>query len=171
MMGLHASIKTLVAAAALLALAGCGPVLSRETLGQTDRGLGFEQVIKDPAAYTGKTIVLGGTILGIENREGTTVVEVLEQEMNSRLMPVDPESSAGRFLVEFDGFKDPAVFTNGKLLTVAGTITGVRKRRLGGSTYTYPVIRPVEHYLWKRRGYGGGPRIGIGLGIGITHVD
>ncbi|MDP2690781.1 MAG: Slp family lipoprotein [Deltaproteobacteria bacterium] len=167
----HGPLRKTLLVIALLALAGCGPVLSKETLGQVDRGLQFEEVIKDPSAHTGSSVVLGGTILGIENLRDRTIIEVLEQDMNSQLRPIDPEKSAGRFLVEFDGFRDPAIFSRGKLLTVAGRITGAQERPLGKGTYAYPVIKPIEHYLWEERGYSGEPRIGIGVGIGITHID
>jgi len=158
--------KITALAAALFILAGCAPVISEKTLGQMDRGLNLEEVLKDPGAYTGRTIVLGGTILAVENLEGRTVAEVIEQEMNSHLKPITPENSAGRFLVEFDGFKDPAVYTKGRRITVAGTITGVEKRTIGKTAYTYPVIRPAEHYLWEETSASTEPRVGIGLGVG-----
>jgi len=153
--------------AALLALAGCGPVISKETLGRMDRTLTLEEVLKDPGAYTGRTIVLGGTILSVENLQGRTVAEVIEHEMNSQLKPVRPESSAGRFLVEFDGFKDPSVYSRGKRISVAGAITGVEKKTIGKTEYAYPVIRPEEHHLWEAASEPSSPRIGLGLGLGF----
>jgi len=158
--------RNIILAVALIALFGCAPVISEKTLGQMDRGLNLEEVLKDPGAYTGRTIVLGGTILTVENLEGRTVAEVIEQKMNSQLKPVKPESSAGRFLVEFEGFKDPALYNKGRRITVAGTITGVEKRTIGKTAYTYPVIRPAEHYLWEEAG-STEPRVGIGLGVGF----
>lgn len=159
--------RNMILAGTLLLLAGCGPVISKDTLGRIDRTLTFEEVIKDPGAYAGRTIVLGGTILAVENLDGRTIAEVIEQDMNSRLKPVRPESSAGRFLIEFDGFKDPALYNRGKSVSVAGTITGVEKRMLGKAEYAYPVIRPVEHYLWEEERGPSEPRIGLGLGLGF----
>ncbi len=150
-------------------VAGCGPVLSDGTLKQVDREVSFVQVIKDPASFTGRKVVFGGAILGVENLADRTVVEVLEEGMNSQLKPVDPDKSAGRFLVSYDGFKDPAIYMPGKLITVAGTITGAEKRKLGKGSYTYPVIKPIETYLWRETNYSDEPRIGIGVGIGIIN--
>lgn len=156
---------------ALLLLAGCGPVLSDETLRQVDREIRFEDVAAGPSAYTGRSVVFGGTILAIENRQDRTVIEVLEQDMNSQLKPVDAEKSKGRFLVEFPDFKDPAIYGKGRLLTVAGKVKGTEERKLGERTYTYPVITPIEHYLWTEERYYDQPRIGIGVGIGFSHID
>lgn len=161
------TIRRIILGAALIALAGCAPVISKDTLRRMDSGLRFEEVIKDPGSYTGRTIVVGGTILSMENLKSRTVVEVIEQDMDSRLKPVKPESSAGRFLVEFDGFKDPALYNRGKRITVAGTITGVEKRMLDKTEYAYPVIKPAEHHLWEETRGSSEPRIGIGLGVGF----
>lgn len=156
-----------------LALIGCAPVISKETLNTVDRSITFEEVIKDPSAHTGKGVVFGGTILDTENREDNTVIEVLQEGLNARLRPVVPEESAGRFLVSFKGFRDPAIYSKGRGITIAGKVTGTEQRKLGKGTYTYPVIEPVEHYLWDRRTYGrdGDVGIGIGLGFGYTHID
>ena len=159
--------RNMILAATLLLLAGCGPVISKDTLGRIDRTLTFEEGIKDPGAYTGRTIVLAGTIMAVENLQSGTVAEVIEQDMNSQLKPVRPESSAGRFLIEFDGFKDPSIYNRGRRVSVAGTITGVEKRMLGKAEYAYPVIKPVEHYLWEEQRGPSEPRIGIGLGLGF----
>lgn len=163
--------RLLVFASVALLLGGCAPVISKQTLATVDRGLEFNEVIREPDAYAGRSVVFGGTILGVENMDGRTVVEVLQERLNSQLKPVDPEESAGRFLVEFDGFKDPVIYSTGNRLTAAGEITGVERRKLGKATYAYPVLKPREHYLWGPRPYDPGPRIGIGIGLGYTRID
>ena len=150
-------------------LAGCAPVISESTLATVDREVGFEELVKNPGAYTGRRVLLGGTIIKVENLEDRTMLEVLQAPIKTRLRPGPADESAGRFLVEFDGFLDPVVYS-GKLMTVAGTVEGVLEKTLGKMTYKYPVIRPVEHYIW-RKGYDTGPRFGIGVGVGIIHTD
>ncbi|MDO8427317.1 MAG: Slp family lipoprotein [Deltaproteobacteria bacterium] len=154
----------------LAVFAGCAPVISEEALKDVDREINLGDVIKDPEGYAGKGVVFGGTIISAENLENRTILEVIQHGMNSRLNPVYTEESAGRFLVDFPGFKDPAIYANGKRITVAGKIKGVEEKKLGKGTYRYPVVEPKEHYLWPRQGYGE-PSIGIGFGIGYTHID
>lgn len=163
--------KALLIASALILLYGCAPVISKETLKTVDREISFSQVAKDPGAYVGKSVVFGGTIINVDNQEGRTVMEVLQEGLDYRLKPVLPEESEGRFLVEFPAFKDPAVYSKGRGITVAGTIKGVEEGKVGKTTYKYPVIEPREHHLWRLRGYDPGTRIGIGLGFGYTHID
>ncbi len=161
----------IVMALMIAALAGCAPVISKDTLATVDRGIKFEDVVKDPGPYAGKNVVFGGTIINVENTESRTVLEVVQQGMNSQLNPVYTDESAGRFLVDFPGFKDPAIYSIGKRLTVAGRVKGSLEKKLGKGTYRYPVIEPTEHYLWPRRGGYSEPSIGIGIGIGYTHID
>lgn len=160
------SLKMLAAALALAVLAGCAPVISGPVLKDIDRSIEFRSVAAEPARYKGTSVVFGGTIVRVENLEGTTVMEVVQEGMNSQLKPVSPEESAGRFLVKFNEFKDPAIFSAGKKITVAGVVTGAETRPLGKSTYRYPVIEPREHYLWEPSDYDRG-RTSIGIGIGF----
>lgn len=166
------SAKMLLIAAVLLLAAGCGPVISENVLKTVDRDIEFRSVVADPARYNGRSVVFGGTILNIENLEGVTVMEVVQEGLNSQLKPVDRGESAGRFLVKFDRFVDPAIFSAGKRITVAGVVTGTETRPLGKGNYRYPVIEPKEHYLWEPSDYDrGSPRIGIGIGLGYWHVN
>lgn len=166
------SAKMLIIAAVLLLAAGCGPVISENVLKTVDRDIEFRSVVADPARYNGKSVVFGGTILNIENLEGITVMEVVQEGLNSQLKPVERGESAGRFLVKFDRFMDPAIFSAGKRITVAGVVTGTETRPLGKGNYRYPVLEPKEHYLWEPSDYDrSGPRIGIGIGLGYWHVD
>ena len=160
------SMKMLGIALMLTALAGCAPVISENVLKTVDRGIEFRDVATDPAKYTGKSVVFGGTIILVENLEGATVMEIVQEGLNSQLKPVSREESGGRFLVKFKEFKDPAIFGAGKRITVAGVVTGAETRPLGKSTYRYPVLESKEHYLWEPSDYDRG-RTSIGIGIGF----
>lgn len=151
---------------ALILVAGCAPVISQNILSTVDKNVAFQDIIKNPQTHIGKTVVFGGEIISVENLETTTVVEVLHEAINRRLKPVGAETSAGRFLAVFTGFKDPAVYSKGKLLTIAGIVKGVEAKKLGKMDYNYPVIEETGHYLWTRSRE---PSFGIGVGVGVSH--
>ena len=151
-------------------LSGCAHVITGESLRKADRDLTFAVLMKNPEAHRGKTVLLGGTVIGVENREETTVLEVLEEPLSGGLKPGDPEKSGGRFLVEFKGFLDPALWA-GRPVTVVGTVKSIEEKTLGKMPYAYPVITPIEHYLWRRgQGYDS-PGVTFGIGVGIFHGD
>ena len=157
--------KTVLLLLSLIVFCGCAPVISRQTLKSVDREVKFADLAGHPDKYMGREVVLGGTIVSVENREDKTEVEVLDQPLNRQLKPVDPEKSEGRFIAVFDGFKDPALYARNRRITVAGVFKGVVKRKLGKMDYGYPVVESREHYLWKAP-YGE-PSLGVGVGIGI----
>lgn len=158
------TVRLTAAAFALAILAsGCAPVISKGVLEGANRDVSYGDVVEDPNRYRGETVVFGGSILNVENEEGATRVFVLHQPLNWRLRPTDATGSAGRFVAEFKGFVDPAIYAKGRELTVAGTITGFQPGTIGNMPYLYPVIEVVEGHLWD---YGrGGPRVGVGLGV------
>lgn len=159
-------MRLLVSFLALAVLAGCAPVIPQNIISTVDKNLAFSDIIKNPGAHAGKTILLGGEIIAVENLETTTVIEVLHEAINRRGKPVGADTSEGRFLAVFKGFKDPAVYSKGKLLTMAGVVRGTETRKVGKTDYRYPVIEETGHYLWQQ---GHEPSFGIGIGVGVTH--
>ena len=149
----------------LTVLSACAPVISPEVLKTVDALITFEQVLKDPDAYKGKTVLLGGTILKTINLPDDTLIEVMEQPLDRRNRPVNPGASKGRFIILFKEFKDPVIYSTGRLITVAGEVTGSQLMPLGETNYNYPMISPKEYYLWKPYE---GPAIHIGVGVGTT---
>lgn len=146
-------------------LTACAPVISQGVLKTVDRTIAFEQIMKNPDAYKGKAVLVGGTILKITNLPDKTLIEVIQQPLDRRNMPESPENSKGRFIVVFKEFKDPAIYSPGRLITVAGEMIGSQARPLGETNYNYPLLSPIEYYLWKPYG---GPDIHLGIGIGTT---
>ena len=149
----------------LTVLSACAPVISPEVLKTVDAVITFEQVLKNPDAYKGKTVLLGGTILKTINLPDETLIEVMEQPLDRRNRPVNPGASKGRFIILFKEFKDPVIYSTGRLITVAGEVTGSQLRPLGETNYNYPMISPKEYYLWKPYE---GPARHIGVGVGTT---
>lgn len=149
------------------ALAGCAPVISQKTLDTVDRAAAFRDVQADPARYAGRPVLFGGAIIAVENLTDATYVEVMQQPLNSRLRPIDPGKTQGRFIAVFKGFKDPAIHAPGRFLTVAGKVSGSQTRLLGKMDYRYPLIEVIEDHLWPGPGEPASPGVSIGLGVGV----
>lgn len=117
---------------------------------EIDRTVRFADLQQAPSEYTGRTIMLGGTVIkGKRTKEGIEL-EVLQRptEEEGRLTE-DRLRSEGRFLAVREMFLDPASLPEGTPITVIGTVKGVTTRPLDESDYVYPVLE-VKHIIdWK----------------------
>jgi len=161
---LLACIATLTA----LVMAGCAPVISPAVLKEVDQSVGFEQVLKNPLAYRGRTVLLGGDIIETQNFAEKTLIVVLQRSLGFRKKPAAEGESKGRFIVSVPGFLDPAIYRPRRKVTVVGSVSGKEVRPLGEIEYTYPIITKRELYIWPvEESSATQPRVRFGVGIGI----
>lgn len=160
------TMKKILSLVLIIAVSGCASVISKPVTDKVDKSVIIQELFKDPQKYYGKTIVLGGVIIKIENLETKTRIEVLESPLSSSLKPEkDLEKSRGRFFAYIEGFSDPALFPTGRFITIAGPVSGVETNTIDKHLYAYPVISVEEYHLWKPYS---GPSISIGVGVGTT---
>ncbi|MEJ2066562.1 MAG: Slp family lipoprotein [Deltaproteobacteria bacterium] len=154
--------------ATVLLLAGCAHVISRGVLQEVDTSVSFAQLSKDPEAYRGKTVLLGGDVIETQNLSDKTLVFVLQRPLDRRGEPGAGDVSEGRFIITTPGFLDPAIYGPGRKITVAGTVVGKEVRPLGEIEYTYPIIEKRELYLWpEEEAASDEPDVHFGVGIGV----
>jgi outer membrane lipoprotein len=152
----------LLAFAALLWMAGCAPVFSRQALDQVDRSISFHELQSDPEHYQGKWVMLAGVIINTNNTNEGTFVEVLQKPMGRRGRPLDTDVTGGRFIISSAQFLDAAVYLPGRLITVIGEAAGRKVQPIGEIEYRYPVVTAKELHLWEPSA---GPQFMFGVGI------
>jgi outer membrane lipoprotein len=130
-------------------MASCAP-FSRQTMGQVDESLTYRSVQRDPDRYLGKTVLWGGVIVEITNKQKETELKVRETELDIEKRPEDLDRSAGRFIVRYAGFLDPAIYQAGREITVVGEVAEKEVLPLGNTRYSYPVLLAKEIHLWER---------------------
>jgi len=129
-------------------LSGCAHVISKDLREAADPGATFGEVLKNPNAYKGKSVVWGGEIIDtINKQDGTTLIEVFQRSLSWREEPTG--SSEGRFLVRVESYLDPYVYKNGRRVTVAGEVLGEEVKPLGEMDYRYPLILSRQLHLWE----------------------
>jgi outer membrane lipoprotein len=137
-----------------LLLSGCAHVISKDLRGQVDRSLTFREVFQNPNAYQGKMVIWGGDIVKTMNqKDGTTLVEVFQLPLSRRGEPNETYASEGRFLILAEKYLDPYLFQRGKKITVAGEILGEKRMALGEMDYRYPLVSSKQIYLWREYYY------------------
>jgi len=130
---------------------GCAPVISDQIRTQVDTAIGFEELLRNTAAYTGQVFVLGGYVLEAVKEQDGSRLTVLEAPLNARGEPGPADSSRGRFMVRTSEFLDPEVYRRDRMVTVGGRLAGATEQQMGESTYSYPVIEASEIHLWAER--------------------
>lgn len=127
---------------------GCTPVISKPVRDQVDKNLVFKEVLKDPEAYKGSTVVWAGVIIEAKNMPEGTLIEILQRQADFFGAPEGGDRTEGRFLALYPSYLDVAVYGKGREVTVGGVVEGKRIMPLGEIQYTYPLILAKEIYLW-----------------------
>lgn len=158
--------RIFAAGLAFILLAGCASVISDRVLREADPTISFKEVLLNPDRFRGRTVVLGGTVLRSIPKKDETWIEVLQQPLGRRLLPRETDISEGRFIVKYRDYLDPAVYRQGRKITVAGEVIGREMLLVGEMQYSYPVLLNRETHLWEPD-EDRSPRFMFGIGIGI----
>jgi outer membrane lipoprotein len=129
---------------------GCAHVISKDLRASSDLSLKLKQVIENPNPNKGKSVVWGGEIIQtINQKDGTTKVEVFQRSLDWMGKPKQTVASEGRFLVLVEKYLDPYLFRRGRKITMAGEILGEEMKLLGEMDYRYPLLSCKQIYLWE----------------------
>ncbi len=99
----------------------------------------------------GARVRWGGTIVDTRPGRNETCIEILARELGRDNRPRATDITRGRFLACREGFKDPAVFVDGRDITVIGDLSGFTEGKIGEFEYRYPRIDAEVLYLWSPR--------------------
>lgn len=110
----------------------------------------LDEVLQAPERFVGRKVRWGGTLIGMELKQGETWLEVVERELGSDGKPKLSDLSGGRFLARVEGFLEPLIYAQGRQITVVGRIRGSTERALEQTTYRYPIVEVESHYLWPQ---------------------
>jgi outer membrane lipoprotein len=132
-----------------LALCGCSGGMSRQVRDEAVELERFAQLSENPSDYKGNTVILGGEIIETRNQpEGTTIL-FLQRRLGWGRVPWKGSESEGRFMVRFGDFRDPALYTAGRLVTVAGRVVGAETELVDQAPYSYVLLEGREIRIWR----------------------
>lgn len=134
----------------LAALTGCATYPVSKNLRQQAGKATLAQVLENPETHQGQLVIWGGRIIKTANETNGADLYVLKLPLSHRGKPRFDANSPGRFIARCNRFLDPQVFKQGRLVTVAGKITGLKTEKLQKTQYTYPVLASEELHLWPR---------------------
>lgn len=133
-----------------LSILGCQHTISETLRQQAEPVVSFEALRGDPDAFKGHTVILGGDILKTHNTPQQTSIEILQKPLDRFEAPQITDQTAGRFIAQCDQYLDPAIYDQGRQITVAGKVLGSYAGQVGKADYLYPLISCAELHLWPR---------------------
>ncbi|MCC6208925.1 MAG: Slp family lipoprotein [Gammaproteobacteria bacterium] len=132
-------------------LAGCASNIPKAIKEEPAGNPMVAEVRSDTARFVGTHVRWGGTIAVVDNQANETQVEIVARELDRSGQPRMTDRSAGRFIAIIDGFLDPALYAEGREITVSGVIEDEVTRKIGEYDYNFPLVRANDYLLWPQR--------------------
>lgn len=163
----HRNISNILVIFFILLLVGCAAGISKQAQSKVTYTGSFSALQKNPDAYKGEVVMLGGRIIETKASSSVSEIMVLQLAIGTNGRPVNSDKSDGRFIVQSKEFLDPAIYEKDMLLGVVGTLKGSKVLPIGDLEYTYPIVDLIEIKLWSRT-LQTQPIIHFGIGVGTT---
>ena len=123
-------------------------VIAKKIRLESEPSVAFDILVKNVDTYIGKTVILGGFIIALENLSDETHITVLQAPLTWGHEPKSKDRSEGRFIISHKGFLDPEVYRKDRKITVAGTVKGLAEEKAEKISYSYLKIISRDIYLW-----------------------
>lgn len=128
-----------------LLLVGWGEPLSRDAIRSVDWDVDYAEAQSNPQRYLGKTLLLGGRIVGYQAEAEGGRLDVLCYRVDKSDKPEEVDSACGSFVVRSTVPLDAQRFRSGRLVTLTGTLVGTSNGEDGKQRLEF---RAGELYLW-----------------------
>lgn len=135
-----------------LMLSSCYPVLRRDLLSSATPHVPFQDIANSPDLYKGKLFILGGLIVKTSNTEKGSLIEAVHIQATASGYLMTPDRTHARYLAFYpreNGILDPAVYRQGREITIAGQFIETRKGKIDQMDYVFPVFEIKDIYLWE----------------------
>src|SRR3569832_712072 len=148
----------------LLAACAAGPKFDASGV---DKTLTPPRAAAEIRPARGNHMIWGGAVLASSHTKVSTQFEVRAYPLNCRFRPDSDAAPLGRFLIIKQGYIETADFSAGRSLSVRGTLQREQSGQIGDVVYTYPVLEPIDIFLWPRGESSGGSIVHFGFGVSI----
>ncbi|TDF39622.1 Slp family lipoprotein [Alteromonadaceae bacterium M269] len=142
-------LKKICSLTLVLGLSACSIVPESIQVDKENTLIPYTDVASDANSKKGEWVRWGGVIAEVSNKEDSTVVEMVQLPLRNYGRPIETRQSSGRFRVHVDGFLDPLVFREGRIITFSGTVDGVEEGAIGEYVYKFPKINSEGYELWE----------------------
>lgn len=132
----------------LAMLSGCATYPIATNFRKQASPLTLDQVKADPKDTRGATVIWGGIIFSTINDTNGGAIYIAKLPLDPNEKPWRDSPTTGQFIATSSQVLDPETYSYYGLVTVAGTVTGVRTEAQGKVLYTYPVVDIEDIRVW-----------------------
>jgi outer membrane lipoprotein len=126
------------------------------------------QVAATPERYPNAQVIWGGRVVGVRNFADHSEIEMLDYPLDSSQRPRLKEPAAGRFIALMPGYVESMDYPEGTLMTLRGTLEGIRTGKVGDADYVFPLVRVAQSHRWTPQEMEQGhPHFSFGVGVGV----
>ena len=136
---------------AFAVLSGCASRYPEELRTDQTELVEFSQAFTESQAHIGTPARWGGLIAEVTNLSESSVIEVVQFELNGYGRPHITEESPGRFRIRVAGFVDPEIYKKGREVTAFGLYSGLEPGHIGEYEYMFPMLESEGLHLWQER--------------------
>lgn len=134
----------------VLLVSGCAIVPENIEVTNEDTLVSYSEAVVSSSSANGKPTRWGGAIVGVENKSDHTYIEIVHFPLNNYGKPMRYADTIGRFKVELEGFVDPILFEEGRLITFVGTLDTPMAGMVGEQPYLYPKVVASNYHMWRK---------------------
>ncbi len=157
-----------------LGLVSCAAVSEQESASPPPM-----EVAAHVSPYLGQTVRWGGRVVSVRNLEESSEIQVVAFPLVHGREPDLKADPLGRFIARRAGYVESMEYSPGRLVVVTGTVSGVRRGKVGEADYRFAVVEAEALELLPEQvnrelprvnfgfSIGSGGRSGVGIGIGF----
>ncbi|AFJ02749.1 outer membrane lipoprotein Slp [Methylophaga frappieri] len=113
--------------------------------------ISLNDVLNSPDSNLQAPILWGGVIVDISNKPDGATLTIVAFPLSPDGKPLTTQSSAGRFVVESDGFLDPLIYAPDTLITVTGSVSAIRHITIDQKTLSVPLVVLKNAKVWPEK--------------------
>ena len=148
----------------ILTISACSTTPKLE-LNDVDKTLTPLTVLAEFPTYKSSKVIWGGIIVNSQNLKKGSLLEVLVYPLASNYEPDTQKMPLGRILAEHAEYLETVNYATGRIITVVGPITELRKGVIGEAEYEYPVIKAKQLHLWPTGDQKSDTKFHFGIGV------
>ncbi len=109
----------------------------------------YNQTREDLGSYYNTAVRWGGVVVGVENAENASLMEITHYPLDHYGRPQIDEISEGRFVIKSTELLDPETYTTEREIIVLGVINGDIEWTTSNKTRVFlPLINSTAIHLW-----------------------